>query len=217
MSATEPRYCPVSTLLSTSAALPSIRRRHGGRPGYSVVSEAAGDHRRDQSCAPGRRCSPRHLRRPSRRSAANWLKGVIRRRQPSVVGRVVVAVTVVAVRRPRQRSVVVGPARQEAPDHAREAGDQGRSEENASQRRTRGYGNNVGDGKEDYRYAASHQRKYRTAGQPHGEGLATMSETHPGLISILRALDRGLLVLVGSLKRVAPQLQLPPLRFPAEL
>jgi hypothetical protein len=46
MSAAEPRYCPVSTLVSTSAALPSIRRRHGGRPGYSVVSEAAGDHRR---------------------------------------------------------------------------------------------------------------------------------------------------------------------------
>ena len=68
------------------------------------------------------------------------VKGVIRRRQPSAVGRVVVAVTVVAVRRPGQRSAVVGPARQEAPDHAREGGDQGRSEENASQRRARGYG-----------------------------------------------------------------------------
>jgi len=72
MSATEPRYCPVSTLLPAFAALPSIRRRHGGRPGYRVVSGAAGDHWRDESCAPGRRCSPRHLRRPSRRSATNW-------------------------------------------------------------------------------------------------------------------------------------------------
>ena len=35
MSAAEPRYCPVSTLVSTSAALPSIRRRltpAGGPP-----------------------------------------------------------------------------------------------------------------------------------------------------------------------------------------
>ena len=148
MSATEPRYCPVSTLLSTCAALPSIRRRRGGIPGYSAVSEAAGDHPRDESRAPGRRCGPRHLRRPSRRSAANWRQGG----NP--------AATTVCRRagrcgcycRWRQAPPAEicrrGPARREAPDHAREAGDQGRSEDNASQCRARGYGNDVGNGKD---------------------------------------------------------------------
>jgi hypothetical protein len=163
MSATEPRYCPVSPLLPAFAALPSIRRRDGGRPGSSVVSETAGDHRRDESCAPGRRCSPRHLRRAPRRSAANWRQ----RGNPA-------AATVCRragrygcycrrCQAPRQRSAVVGPARQEAPDHAREGGNQGHSEENASVAPA-ATENNADNRKEDYRYAASRQRKYRTGG-----------------------------------------------------
>jgi hypothetical protein len=100
MSATEPRYCPVSTLLPAFAALPSIRRRHGGRPGYSLVSEAAGDHRRDESCAQVDGAA--HVISDDRRDVRllTGVKWVIRRRQPSAVGRVVVADTVVCSQAP---------------------------------------------------------------------------------------------------------------------
>ena len=164
MSATEPRYCPVSPLLPAFAALPSIRRRDGGRPGSSVVSETAGDHRRDESCAPGRRCSPRHLRRPSRRSAANWRQRVIRRRQPSAVGRVVVAVTVVAARRPGRdlpSSDRPGRKRPTMPERAATKATPRRTPASVAPAATE---NNADNRKEDYRYAASRQRKYRTGG-----------------------------------------------------
>ena len=62
------------------------------------------------------------------------VKRVIRRRQPSAAGRVVVAVTVVAVRRPgRDLSSSDRPGRKR-PTMPERGGDQGRAEENASQR-----------------------------------------------------------------------------------
>jgi hypothetical protein len=42
------------------AARSSIRRFHAGRPGCSAMSWAADDQRRDESCAPGRRCRRTH-------------------------------------------------------------------------------------------------------------------------------------------------------------
>jgi hypothetical protein len=92
------------------------------------------------------------------------VKGVIRRRQPSAVGRVVVAVTVVAVRHPRQRSAASdrpGRKRPTMPERAVVKAAPRRMPASVAPAATE---NNAGDGKEDYRYAASRQRKYRTGG-----------------------------------------------------
>ncbi len=108
MSATEPRYCPVSTLLSTCAALPSyavgaaVYLGTAQCPRLQVITRVTSHVLQVDGAA--------HVISDDRHDVRllTGVKGVIRRRQPSVVGRVVAAVTVVAVRRPRQRSVVEG-------------------------------------------------------------------------------------------------------------
>jgi hypothetical protein len=92
------------------------------------------------------------------------VKGVIRRRQPSAVGRVVVAVTIVAARRSGRdlpSSDRPGRKRPTMPERAATKATPRRTPASVAPAATE---NNADDGKEDYRYAASRQRKYRTGG-----------------------------------------------------